>query len=240
VSPSSVTLSEVDGAGFLHPIDPSKYSVAASSSAATDFVVTVTDATYPLKFGQRYQVKAATSITDSTTGKPLTAEGCTPGSGNDCSDSKVFTTVKFTPKLTVTAATGVFKVTFNYPVDPASVTPYLSGAKEFQLYQVNADGSVKPQTIPITCTLASPSNKVVTCTPNSPLSPNTLYKPTATFYQTAQTGLGGPAIVSPTVGTPPNAFPTDQSVAAAPFVSSGHFFGTVTKTPTATFTTPCP
>ena len=234
VTNSSVVLGEVDATGALVPFNSSQYTVIAKSASPTnkEFVITITDTTYPLKFSQKYAVKLLTSITDAASGQALKAEGC---SAADCSERRGFATTTFAPKLTVlSTTTGSFKVAFNAAVDPASLNDYVNTA--YKLFKTNADGSLDPNAIVMTCTAftatapATGTNTATTttCTTATTLALNTTYVASATFLQTATSGVSGPAHVAATL----SGIQTD-----APTASNGStFFGSRTST----FKTPCP
>ena len=229
VSTSSVILGEVSAAGAFTPFDSSKYTVTAASPSATNksFIIKITDAAYPLKFTQKYGVKLTTAITDSASGQPLKAEGC---SASDCSEFRSFTTGTFAPTITITSrTTGAFKVAFNASVDPATLNPYVGSA--YKLFKTNKDGSLDSTPIVMSCTpfsTVSPATTTTNCTTTSTLALDYTYVASATFLQTAVAGQSGPAHVAATI----SGLPTD-----APTTTNGStFFGSRT----ATFTTPCP
>jgi hypothetical protein len=161
--------------------------------------------TYQPKFGQKYEVRAAASITDSVSGKKLRAEGCT---ATDCSDAKSFTTRAVNLTLAADpsddAPTG-FRATFSDPMQISTLTPLLP--KAFKLFQRDANGALNPNPLAITCTITSAAgaNTVVTCKPTAALgkAPSS-YLASAVFLQTP-TADGGPAIVDPSVSTDPSA-----------------------------------
>jgi len=193
VSTSSLVISELAGtANTSTPI--ANFTVAPTTAGdTTNFTVTL-PASYQPKFGQKYEVRAKTTITNPTTGKALKAEGA----GGD--DVKSFTTRPVTATVSAnpasTTATG-FKVTFSDAMDPASITPFLG--TEFKLFE-RVNGALNTTPVPISCTITSPT--VVTCTATGGLgtAPRT-YLASAVFLQTAAAGQGGPAIVSPAVST---------------------------------------
>ncbi|MFL5293108.1 MAG: hypothetical protein ACJ79U_16425, partial [Myxococcales bacterium] len=202
VNASTLTISEVTGTTTT-PI-PGFTVAPAATGSPTEFTITL-PASYQLKYGQKYEVRAATTITNPTTGKALKAEGCTTG---DCSDVKSFTTRKVSVSVaanpSTTAPTG-FKVTFSDPMDPATINP-----SQFNLFPRDASGALGTQSVPLSCVItdgpgsAPPgdpaNNTVVTCTAQASLgnAPQS-FLASAVFLQTA------PARVTPTISTDPSA-----------------------------------
>lgn len=219
VSNTSVHLSEVTptGTATAIPADPTQVAVTATGGGfpGSRFKVKVTDANYVLKFGQLYRVQADTTITDgdvNANNVALKAPGCTAAS---CPDVHTFTTAKFIPSISASRSSGVFTITFPFPIDPASV-PDLTGP--FKLFSQDASKKLTP-VAGLSCALSG-SNKIK-CTPGTPLDANKTYVASAIFTSAA------PVLVAATLPGAPN--PTDRAV-------SGKFFGSLTRT----FTTPCP
>ena len=225
VTNTSVLLGEVTPAGVFTAFDPSRYTVSATSNPSR-YSIQITDTTYPLKFNQKYAVKLLTSIKDAASGQSLRAEGCTAA---DCSETRAFTTAIFAPTLSVKdAKTGKFTVKFNASVDPASVNDYVGTA--YKLFRLNADGSIDPSVIVMSCTQfgsSGASATTTTCTTSTALALNTRYVASATFLQTATAGASGPARVAPTIGGLPTEAPTATN--------GSTFFGSRTSV----FLTPC-
>jgi len=219
VSNSSLTISEINTTTNVPTAIPN-FTVAptANDTSNANFTVTL-PATYQQKYGQRYEVRAATSITNPTTQAALKAEGCTAA---DCSDVKSFTTRRVTASIAqdppAPAAPTGFRVNFTDPIDPASLTPFLTTATkagEFKLFAREVSGAIRldaagnPVEVPINCVITSPTR--VTCTATSPLgnSPSS-FVATAVFLSTAtqdvaQGGPSGPAVVAPATSTDPSA-----------------------------------
>ena len=207
VDANSITLSEVDAA-TNKATKLTGYTVTPGSSATT-YVISM-PGTYQPKYRQKYEVRAAQSITDTVSGKKLRQEGCTPSAANnnDCSDAKSFTTRPVTLTLAADpsddAPTG-FTATFSDAMQVSTLTPLLP--KAFKLFQRDASGALLPTPVPITCTVTTPAPKtVVTCTAGAAAigkSPNS-FLASAVFLQTP-TADGGPAIVDPSVSTDPSA-----------------------------------
>jgi hypothetical protein len=218
VTNTSVVLGEIDQAtGAFTAIDSSKYTVTAGSSA-TQFIIKITDTTYPLKWSQKYGVKLLQTITDALSGQKLTAEGCTAA---DCTEVRSFTTAPFAPTLAVTdRAKGTFTVTFNVAVDPSSVNDFVNTA--YKLYPQAADGSLGA---PIVMTCTPYTTNSTTCTTSTVLAANSKYVASATFLQTLTAGQSGPVKVAATV----SGFPTDTGAGST-------FYGNRS----ALFRTPCP
>lgn len=210
VSADSIVLYEVNATTGAKTKVPA--TVTPTSGATDSFDIAVTDGSYPAKFGQKYTIVLSTSI-KSSAGLALKAEVC----GADCSDQGGFTTAPFVPTVTATAATGVFKVAFNYAVDAVTT----DAAAKFKLVKVvvNADGTQTVTDTAVTCTTfaADTALRTVTCTPNSPLDTNSTYVASVQVQQSA------PAKVAATLST----HPTDAS-------------GTFAGGRTARFVTPCP
>jgi hypothetical protein len=218
VTTSSVVLSEIGPTGAEVAVDPSKYTVTADTgrtlSTARSFVIQITDANYPLRYNTKYLVRVNKGVTDSISGKVVQDENCASG---DCPVLHQFTTRLFSASISVTnTATGAFSVVFSAPVDAASVNAAL--ATSAKLYKVNADGSLDPNAITMTCATVADGVTSVPCTTTTVLAGNTKYVASATFLSTA------PAKVRSVVST----FNVDPVTAT--------FFGS----PTATFATPCP
>jgi len=198
VSPASLVISELSGtANTPSPIANFTAGPTAGDTTNTNFTIAL-PASYQPKFGQKYEVRANSTITNPTTGKTIRAEGCTV---TDCSDVKSFTTRRVGAAIaafpSTTAPTG-FDVNFTDPINAASLTPFL--ATEFKLFERDATGALSTTPTPITCTINTPTK--VRCLGNASLgnSPKS-YLASAVFLQTATPGQGGPAIVDPTVST---------------------------------------
>jgi hypothetical protein len=210
VSTSTLTIGELGGtsptatpiAGFtVTPVD------------ATDFKIAL-PATYQPKYGQKYEIRATPGITSG--GKALSAEGCNT---SDCSDVKSFTTRRVSVQIAAdpndAAPTG-FTVNFSDPIDPASITPFLTDATanppkagEFKLFARDANGALATTSTPIKCVITDPVT--VTCTAISSLGTapasflaSAVFLPTATQDST-QGGPSGPAIVDASVSKDPSA-----------------------------------
>jgi hypothetical protein len=216
VDANSVSVSELNGTAATKL----GTTVTPVAGKATSFQIGVPG--YQPKYGQKYEVRAATSITDPTSGKTLKAEGCTTG---DCSDVKTFTTRKVGVTIAAnpdaTTPTG-FRVNFTDPIDPASLTPFLTTRTtpgEFKLFQRDASGAIQldgagnPVQIPIDCAITSPTR--VICTAAAPLGNSTQsqlnsFVASAVFLPTATTdpkagGPSGPAVVAASTSTDPSA-----------------------------------
>jgi hypothetical protein len=225
VSPSSVQLFE-SGKQITATVTPS-----ADGSTAT---VKVSDPNFPVKFKTPYRVDAATAIKDAA-GKSLHAEGC---SGTDCPASLAFTTLAFTPTISVSRTTGVFTLTFPAPLDPAAISEFLTGTNKM-FFILPENFTVDPNTgahvrtpdaskpVAVSCALASGNTKI-SCTPTAPLPANKYFLASAVFFQTKTAGVGGPAVVL----SPQSINGTTVNFDKA----TGTFFGTRT----VEFITPCP
>jgi len=206
VDANSLTLAELNGTTAT-PI-PGVTVAPSTPGDTTHFTMTLPDS-YQLKFGQKYEVRAKSTITNPPTGKALTAEGCTPGGAADCSDVKSFTTRRVTASVAADPASDAptgFRVNFSDPIDPASLTPILTTANHpgaFKLFQRNPDGSLSTTPTPINCTITSPTRVVCTAASGTLVIPNqqASYLASAVFLPTltqdpAQGGPSGPAIAS--------------------------------------------
>ena len=196
---------------------PVAVTVGAPSTTASATITT----TQPVKFGQKYVIQSTTTM-KSARGATLTAEGCQPGTGADCSDLKAFTTAPFGGTLKVTdKSVGVYTFTFNNPVTPATLTPNLSNGS-FKLFK--QDAVTKART-PVTISCVATSTTVVTCTAAAPL------------YTAGTPSAGGNVTYIANVGIL-------SGVAAAATTAGG--FAVDPSTPlftggaASTFVTPCP
>jgi hypothetical protein len=206
---NSITISEQNGTATAKI--PS--TLTPSSSGKPDRFQLVLPGYQP-KYGQKYEVRAATTITDTVSHKSVKAEGCT-GAGAACDDVKTFTTRKVTISIaadpTAAAPTG-FVVNFSDPIAASSLTPFLTtrttpGA--YKLFARDSTGALSTTPTPIDCAISGP--KQVKCTAAAPLgnSPNS-FVASAVFLPTATTdpaagGPSGPAIVDPATSTDPSA-----------------------------------
>jgi hypothetical protein len=123
VTASSLQLLEGSGASAT-PVANTTVTISGTTrgQGLTGSATITAPATYPLKFAQPYQIKAATSITGPG-GVALKAEGCTTG---DCSDLRTFTTRAFAPTLSIANIAGttpgvLITLAFNYDVDSTTV-----------------------------------------------------------------------------------------------------------------------
>jgi hypothetical protein len=194
-------------------------ATVVSASGGTKATIT---STAPGKFNQKYVVQSTTALT-SVRGAKLTAEGCQPGPGIDCSDLKAFTTAPFGGRIAIASASlGRFTFTFNNPADPVTLTPFLTTSPNpqpgstdaFQLFKQDATtGNRAP--VPFTCTSTNlgnaAQNTIVTCpavTPpfnSTPATSNVTYIASVGFpapgvKSTAAAANGG-AVVPATVTT---------------------------------------
>ena len=204
VDGSSVQVSELTGtANTASP--PIAGTVVAPQAAGDTKNFTITlPASYQLKYGQKYEIRTKTTITNPDTGKALKAEGA----GGD--DVKTFTTRKVSaavapnPSPRVSPATTGFTVKFSDPMDPTTIDL----VNQFKLFARDTSGALNTTPVPITCKLTdgpgstgtATNPTVVTCTPNAGLglTPKS-YLASAVFLQTA------PVKVLPSVSSDPSA-----------------------------------
>jgi Bacterial Ig-like domain len=196
---------------------PVSVTIPTASNAASDTITTA----QPVKFGQKYVIQSLTTM-KSARGATLTAEGCQPGTGADCSDLKAFTTALFGGTLKVTdKSVGVYTFTFNNPVTPATLTPNLTNGS-FKLFKQDAVTNART---PVTVNCTATSTTVVTCTAAAPL------------YTAGPPSSGGNTVYIANVGIL-------SGVAAAATTAGG--FAVDPSTPlftggaSSTFATPCP
>jgi len=188
VNTSTLIVNELNGTANT-PTAISGFTVAptAGDASGTNYTITL-PASYQLKFGQKYEVRAKPGITNPTSGKALKAEGAAGGD-----DVKSFTTRKVTASVSATPSTTAptgFKVTFSDPIDPNSITPFLG--TEFKLFE-RVNGALNTTPVPISCVITS--STVVTCTATAGLgAAPRQYLASAVFLQTPTAGQGGPAI----------------------------------------------
>lgn len=149
VTASSLQLLEGSGATAT-PVASTTVTISGTTAGqglAGSATITA-PAGYAIKFGQVYQIKAATSITGPG-GVAVKAEGCTTG---DCSDIRTFTTRAFAPALSISNIAGttpgvLITLAFNYDVDPATVA-----ASNITLFRQGATRTA----VTVTCSGAKP------------------------------------------------------------------------------------
>jgi hypothetical protein len=202
-------------AGITVTADPTPTAGQGLAGSAT----VKAPATYAIKFGQTYSIKAAPAITGPG-GVALKAEGCTTG---DCSDVRTFTTRAFAPTVTAANTSGssiTVTVKFNYDVDPTTVAP-----ANVNLFKQGATST----SVALSCAgtgLGLQSDKrTFTCKTTAPASLNTNYLATAVFTSPAKVA----ATTAARSSTNPNQGPFNADQA------TGQFTGTVS----ATVLTPC-
>jgi len=214
VSNATVLVSEVDTTTLATTKITSNVA-PAPGGAPTEFSIALPG--YQPKYGKKYEVRVTPGITDPVSSATVKSEGCT-GTGSACDDVKSFTTRGVTatiaPDPAPPAAPTGFRVNFSDPIDPASLTPFLTTATkagEFKLFARNATGAIvldsagNPVQVPINCTITNATR--VTCTAaaslgNAPQSflGSAVFLPTAT-QDPAQGGPSGPAIVAAATST---------------------------------------
>jgi hypothetical protein len=207
VDSNSIVFSELDANNTATKIPG--YTVAQVPPAANDlsaFTITLPP-NYQSKFGQKYEVRTATTITDAASGKKLRAEGCNPASA-DCSDVKTFTTrtvgiASIDPDPSADAPTG-FSVSFTDPMDPASIDL----VNDFKLFPVTAAG-IDPNPVQgLSCAITSTGTDptVVTCTaPAGTLAAPAQNVPPKSFLASVVFLSSAPAKAVSTVSTDPSA-----------------------------------
>ncbi len=226
VTDKSLNLLEVSSSGVL--IDTNATVARVGSTNA--FTLT-TPPGYALKLGQAYRVRAETTITDPN-GVTLSAEVC---SGDDCRDSRAFTTVALAVSIDAAsppdARSGAFKVDFNYPVETSTLDPLLPRGETGKAVRLSKTDALGNQTeVPVTCSHASgASTSQLACAPAGPLDPNTRYAIAVAFAPAAPLHAASPLVeTDPLSGVVTQSFPLDSG--------SATFTGHVTQT----FLTACP
>jgi hypothetical protein len=225
---AGVTINYTEGAQAIDTTLVKVFENATTGTTSKPVAVTVTPAagltsatittTQNVKFGQKYVIQSTTAM-KSARGATLTAEGCQPGTGADCSDLKAFTTAPFGGKLAVTSKTaGTYTFTFNNPIDPNTMTPNLSNGS-FKLFKQDA---VTQARTPVTISCTQTSTTVVTCAAGAPLyvagtTGNTVY--------IANVGILSPVNAAATTAS---GLPVDPTTPA------------FTGGASSTFVTPCP
>ncbi|MFL5366708.1 MAG: hypothetical protein ACJ781_14660, partial [Myxococcales bacterium] len=214
VSDSTVSISELDSANKATKIPSNVTPAAPANPDATPDEFSVALPGYQPKYGQKYEVRATTGITDPVSGATVKAEGCT-GSGAACDDVKTFTTRKVGISIAPddsSAPTG-FIVTFTDPIDPASLTPFLTQSNRngaYKLFERDSTGALSTTPTPIDCSITD--SKHVHCVAAAPglgTSPKSfvasaVFLPTVTADPAAG-GPSGPAIVASATSTDPSA-----------------------------------
>ncbi len=223
ITADNIKLSELnpDGKGGITSValDSTQYSVAVSGSRA----LIKTIGAYSLKYGQRYQVKMGTGITDAVSGKSLKAEGCV---SSDCSDSLAFRTAVFAPSITAPSAKadkliGKFTLTFNVGAQAASLAAQPPTAYQLFKQKLDTDGVTfinDGAAIPATCATIVDGAASTACQTAVTLDANTRYLISVIFAQS----------------TPLKAADTIGGVATD--TASNQFYGIRTLA----FVTPCP
>jgi len=179
-------------------------------------------ATYAIKFGQTYSVRAATTVTGPG-GAALKAEGCTTG---DCSDVRTFTTRAFAPTVSADNTSGssiTVTVKFNYDVDPTTVAP-----ANVNLFKQGATSVAVALSCAGTGLGLQSDKRTFICKTTAPASVNSNYLATAVFTSPAKVATTTARRVSPPpAGSSAGPFTADQT--------TGQFTGTAS----ATVLTPC-
>lgn len=174
-------------------------TVTPVAGSTTKFTLKV-PATYAVKFNQRYQVRASTSITGA--GTNVKSEGCT-GTGDACAEIRTFQTTPFVatiPAANVSTTTGKFRVTFSYGADSTTIDPQLpltaASDKAVKLFKQAADGSLTAVAItctPLQATSATARKTFTDCQPAANLDANSPYVINVVFTS------ANPAKVAPTL-----------------------------------------
>ncbi|MBS2023581.1 MAG: hypothetical protein JST92_14345 [Deltaproteobacteria bacterium] len=235
MTPANVVLNELttNSSGQIATTAVSAaYTVTPTDATNQTFAIKVTDTSYPLKYGQRYQVKLSTNI-KSVSGVSLKAEGCTSG---DCSDSRTFITSTPYPRLRwsrIDTTSGAFKIEFAYDSftnthnSPTGAGAFKADhssdiASAVKLYQQANDGSLSNVDVTCAALAADDSSTSVTCTPNAALTPDTRFLYSVAFTSDKPLKMAATRTVGSTTYT------TDSA--------SGKYVGSATKA----FRTDCP
>jgi len=255
VSSATVAVQQINADGTTGAaVDPSLVTVTPGQTSV-EYTLSV-DPSVPVKCNQKYEIIAATSITDNESpAVTLTAEGCKAAGG--CVDIRSFTTQPYEPlpldaagdtilytptgqpdptNPAATLASDQFLVQFNASLSAASVNTTLLGTPSTQnLIQV-ADSSGNP--VQLTCPPLPDDNQYYIVCTAEPLVPNSQY------IATMLVDSSKPLLIAQSTTLAPLYFDYQGQLDAASNTPTNTLVGDQTScqyygTQEVSFTTPC-